>query len=120
MNVYVASDYAGLEVGGLKFYYGFEYLRDIDPSFDPDADIGMEDSWGFYIKKEKDIVMNFPVRRLKELNGCPDDEWDCSLMLLFGIGIFLEWLDFASKMQSFPSFHTLSNILLEMFRGGLK
>ncbi len=65
-NVYVASDYAGLKVPGIKFYYGYEKTENDEWCFTADFD---------------DVHIKVPFSKLGA-----KDQWDCVECLMIGIG----------------------------------
>lgn len=86
VNAYTASDYAGLSVGGVAFYYGYEFdLRG-------EADEGWaeeHDSRGFEARIGEVSVCRIPYDDLAKNPDCPRGGWECANMLLFGIGVAL-------------------------------
>ena len=82
LEVYESSDYAGMKLNGFDFYYGYEYGKDL---------IG-EEVWGLYMENSKrERIFQLTQAEMKKLPNCPD-QFDCSKMLLFGIGIYLNQL----------------------------
>lgn len=78
VDVYDASDYAGLRVGDRDFYYGYEFGRTE----------GGEDIYGFAYTFDGVEEIRLPYSDMARFVGCPD-EADCLSCLLFGIGLVL-------------------------------
>ncbi len=77
-NIYSSGDYAGLETGRLKFYYGYEQtIADMDS---PNAE-----EWCFVVWKDGKEKMRIPTTQLDDLGnmGSPKD------YLLAGIALYL-------------------------------
>lgn len=70
MDVYSASDYAGLYAGPYHFYYGYEFDRNEDGEF-----------WGFRVTKDGKELFAMPYEY---------DERDTARTLLECIGIWIE------------------------------
>lgn len=79
INQYFSDDYAGLEFGKFKFYYGYEYGRDIHD----------DEVWGFYLQNEKkERLFQITKDEMENIKNCPKND-GCQSMLVFGIGIYL-------------------------------
>lgn len=76
IDVFAASDYAGVKGKNFSFYFGYEEIDD-------------NGEWCFksVINEETSII---PCSKL-----CAKDQWDCVENLLHGIGIVLD--DFINK-----------------------
>lgn len=89
IKTYEASDYAGLEFGRFKFYYGYEEKLGPEPSEDEDD----EREWAFVVTEEDKELMRIGVEDFKNYLSHYDfeslDKWHCGAVLLAGIGIFL-------------------------------
>lgn len=77
LRLYETGDYAGLEAGGYKFYYGYEYDRTPDD---------IESIWGFRASKDDRVIFEIPYEEMLKHPDCPDIN-ECGDCLLFGIGL---------------------------------
>jgi len=72
---YHSDDYAGLESGNLKFYFGYEEIDE------------KTEEWCFVAKKDNKEILRIPQSELnkkcKNMLDMPQD------YLIFGIGIYL-------------------------------
>ena len=50
LNISIASDYAVMEAGVFRFYYGYEYGRNENGEI-----------WGFRATKNKKVILEYPV-----------------------------------------------------------
>lgn len=83
MSVTINDDYAVLDSEIYSFYYGYEFDR-------KECECGeTEEIWGFEVIKGHEKVFRISADDMEKQKGCPD-KWDCSEMLLFGIGLYLD------------------------------
>ena len=76
----ISDDYAILELGNFRFYYGYEYGRDL----------AGEEVWGFYLEDDKhNRLLQITQDEMHKIANCPKDDYDCNAMLTFGIGLYL-------------------------------
>ena len=75
---YAASDYAGLQIGNAKFYYGYEVTEPAEPKDDEDVD------WCFTAKLDGKEVMR---RTSKQLRSA---KWEVIDTLMAGVCEFFK------------------------------
>jgi len=81
VRVYEASDYAGLIIGDLKFYFGYEETIPDNPN---DDDI--ETEWAFVVKDGDQEIMRLPQSSLEKI--AKDDD-SMAQLLLAGIAYYI-------------------------------
>lgn len=88
---YSASDYAGLEMGNLAFYYGYEQLY---PALGPDEEETDEHEWAFVVfykgKEQRRIGFSQILKRVSDSYGNSLDMYECEKVLIAGIGVYLQ------------------------------
>ena len=70
MQVYEASDYAGMETGNIRFYYGYERVDD-------------DDDWCFAVFIDGEEVVCRPFTQLENDTKC--SKFNCLECLMAGI-----------------------------------
>lgn len=74
-ETYKNDDYAGLEIGNLKFYYGYEV-------------VDKQEDWCFQVKSAGEVLYTVPRRKIeKSVEGRFDEPID---YLMAGIGLWLK------------------------------
>ncbi len=77
-EVYYSDDYAGIDAGNLKFYYGYEVVKKVDE----------EEEWCFQVKKDgKEVFKATTTDIEKSVKECPFR--DVRDYLLAGISMWL-------------------------------
>lgn len=90
IRAYRASDYAGLEFGDLKFYFGYEetvcpkHGREYGACVEAECDRG---EWAFVVRKNGKEVFCVPESKLRKLTDEEIDEPEQGLVV--GIGHYL-------------------------------
>lgn len=86
INIAINDDYATMSTYNYGFYYGYEF----DSKEDEDGDT--IDIFGFEVD---DNSTNYNYRisyeEMSKFKNCPN-QWECDKCLLFGIGLYLEYL----------------------------
>ena len=92
MQVYGSDDYAGLEIKGLKFYYGYEATfckkHGKDPTCEDDHDCEKAE-WCFTVTKGKKEIMRIPASVIEK----KAKDHDIPMPIIYvciGMGIYLE------------------------------
>lgn len=90
INYYRAGDYAGLEFGKYKFYFGYEeticpkHGREYGACEEAECARG---EWAFVVRKDEKELMCIPESKLKKLTDEEIDEPEQGLVV--GIGYYL-------------------------------
>lgn len=85
IDVYAKSDYAGLRVGGIEFYFGYEDTFCEEHGTICCVDYCDESEWAFVVKRGSDELMRIPKSKLHPIVG-----EEMMFYLLAGIGHYLK------------------------------
>jgi len=85
VTVTIRSDYATLDVGDTEAYYGYEYWWLTHERQEPPPDLDHEDTWGYVLRRDRQVVEHLSTRALLALPGCPE-YFACGEMLIFCLG----------------------------------
>ncbi len=75
---YYSDDYAGLDAGNLKFYYGYEVVDEED-----------KDMWCFQVKKDGKEIHRITKNQIDKFVANTDQLDDVRDYLIAGIGMYM-------------------------------
>lgn len=82
-QVNVASDYATLRVGALRFYYGYEHVWcNTHKQFATRCDDECATEWAFTVSRDRKIIAEY--QRSREI-----DEFNVEQQLIHGLGHYI-------------------------------